>query len=257
MALPRELVGPEPTDTERRLGPLDATQGDLVVRQTETLDEWFAPPPLQSHIETEAGGGRLVWRGTARLDPATGAVGGPLPPGRYQLLVRLDALGISRAQRVRAEDSTADATIAPMLLISGGARTILGRGHGTLGMVVGASRPAARRVIDSEFVAELTEGQIRATLPVAWTSPPDRLRLLVRADDTAKPSPIWLAPDASDATRWVSDREAAQTLPAGRHAIALELPDIGRVDLQARLAVPPRHRSLIDVGRFFRRLGRR
>jgi glycosyltransferase involved in cell wall biosynthesis len=93
--IPPELdAGPYPTHQVR------GGSVDVVLRNRVSDVEWYMPANITAKlvkIEGDPDGAhRNIFRGTMTVDPATAALGRPLAPGGWDVVLRLDAMGISR-----------------------------------------------------------------------------------------------------------------------------------------------------------------
>ncbi len=91
-----------PDSTEELLA---AASGDLLVRDRATKLEWLARDRLRPSLQPIGGPDgphRLVVSGEVTIDPATLAAGSPIQPGSWVVMVRIAALGVSRATAPRS-----------------------------------------------------------------------------------------------------------------------------------------------------------
>jgi hypothetical protein len=74
---------------------------EVVLRHQRSNVEVSLPSTLQASVVRAGDHGELVWSGSARLDPQSAATGQFLDDGRYDVLVRIRALGLVRQQTLR------------------------------------------------------------------------------------------------------------------------------------------------------------
>lgn len=73
---------------------------EVVLRHQRSNVEVSLPSTLEGSIVRAGDHGELVWSGSARLDPESAATGQVLDDGRYDVLIRIRALGLVRQKRL-------------------------------------------------------------------------------------------------------------------------------------------------------------
>ena len=73
---------------------------EVVLRHQRSNVEVSLPSTLRASIVRAGDHGELVWSGSARIDPQSTATGHLLDDGRYDVLIRIRALGLVRQQRL-------------------------------------------------------------------------------------------------------------------------------------------------------------
>jgi hypothetical protein len=73
---------------------------EVVLRHQRANVEVSLPSTLKASIVRAGDHGELVWSGSARIDPQSAATGQRLDDGRYDVLIRIRALGLARQQRL-------------------------------------------------------------------------------------------------------------------------------------------------------------
>jgi hypothetical protein len=71
---------------------------EVVLRHQRSNVEVSLPSTLQASVVRAGDHGELVWSGSARFDPQSAATGQLLDDGRYDVLIRIRALGLVREQ---------------------------------------------------------------------------------------------------------------------------------------------------------------
>lgn len=133
--------------------PLATSLGDVALHDREGQVWWWAPGTFTPQL-VPLGDGRheVVLTGEALIDPAGGAAGRPLAPGRYEVWFSGQVMGIGRRPRVRAPKarplgrrwvgrSLVDATW------SGTSGQLVLEVHEPVGRTEAAIRPAARGAV--------------------------------------------------------------------------------------------------------------
>lgn len=225
--LPRAVVGQEATDDERRVDDqLDAAHADVVLRHRELRDEWFLPEPLRLELEPSGAGQQLVWRGTARVDPAIAAGGAPLRAGKQDFYVRLGCFGWSRQQRLGA-DRTSGIAI-PDLFRDGTGRWVERFDtdpYGNLSLNVDVSDDHARTLVSRSVVRPVNRSRIVVEPNVHLVDGVGAATLGLRHSDGHEVS--WPLSQASDG-RWVATSQDGERLGRGSYAVSVAVP--GRWD---------------------------
>ena len=173
---PTSLAGELLSEEERRVEDPADMVGDLVARHRTLLDEWFMRPPLTARVEPASGSGVVAWSGTAVVDTAVGAAGGPLPAGIYDFSVRTRALGLSRTKRLPT-DPIPDSTL-PLLIDASGqiCRLYVTEQH-NLSIEVGAStKRLTERLKTTTMTVDENHGLV-LVLGVVWLASPPEITL--------------------------------------------------------------------------------
>jgi hypothetical protein len=225
LLLPRAVVGTACSDDERRVDDQVADAfGDVVVRHREKRDEWFLPEPLQVVVEDSGSGAEIVWRGTARLDPATAAGGQPLREGKQDLYVRVQCFGWARLHRLGAHRR--DGVAAPDLFVEGSGRLTQRFDtdpHGNLSLNVGISADAARKVLGRTPVtaADRTTVTLGGNAHVVSGLGGEGTLTLVRQDGRRASWPVSVDPASA---AWRATAPDAEGLRPGTYALSLAGP---------------------------------
>jgi hypothetical protein len=135
-----------------------------------------------------AGAHRIVISGEVRLDPSVAAAGRRLPPGRWDVTVRVTGLGLSRMTRLRPAEGTARIAATPAL--SGTPPRVVTpqlprRRQGLSFVVARPGPPLVRHLARSSIrLVEATKRRLVLAVDVhsASTSGPVRGRVLVLRD---------------------------------------------------------------------------
>ena len=239
--LPSALIGDLEPDL-RRVEDLAEMTADLVVVDRERGDEWFLPPTLTVSIDPDGSAGRVRVTGVARLDPARAAGGRPLNPGTHDVLLRIEALGLSRLRRVTglrspaapAIDAVVDRQPRSLLKTTSSGRTTV---------AVDVPAKAVRRQL-SPVTAVWTDDRLEVHLSAAWWAT-GRLRATL-TDRTGTGHDIRLRAADGTATRWVS---SSQDLRPGAYQVRLHVKGSGSIPLETPLVVPRTARAMLRGAR--------
>jgi glycosyltransferase involved in cell wall biosynthesis len=111
----RQVLDPALTDGIIERGSADVRQpitsavtADVFIRERDTSVEWFVPAKMSAKLmpaapeADDATRRQLRVSGTATLNPLQAAGGAALPPGTWEVWLRLSAFGLSRTVRVGA-----------------------------------------------------------------------------------------------------------------------------------------------------------
>jgi glycosyltransferase involved in cell wall biosynthesis len=233
---------------------IEAGYVDVIVRDHAEHIEWYAPAEFQPELipidEQADGACRLMLRGTAQIGPAALAGGSPLPTGRWDVRLRMEALGIHRVARIQGGLGGSDAGLpAPALcstppvvvtpVLAGPARTArlkVVQPRGSL------TAEALRRV---RTVSMSADGRLRATLDLAVAPSALPLKFVVELRDETGAAimrrPGRIRPTAAGSIL-TSDLAEGERLPRGRFRIVVKQP-----------RTPGWHRlGVLDVARFGR-----
>jgi poly(ribitol-phosphate) beta-N-acetylglucosaminyltransferase len=145
--IPSELNARPDTTAEL----LANARADVIVRNTDSKVEWLAPCEAQPRLEpvpTGSGGEhQIVFAGVADLPVSALAGGRPLSRGTWSVSVRIDALGMTRSDRMAAKHRR-DFDRTTVVERPGAAQVkprLTGRGH-KLALVVGQDHPSPTAV---------------------------------------------------------------------------------------------------------------
>jgi poly(ribitol-phosphate) beta-N-acetylglucosaminyltransferase len=117
-------LDPRLIPADLNMGPYDIGRivrgrADVQLRHHVNDVEWYAPANIRPELVKIDGdphdAHRLVFRGTAVIDPATIAGGRPLAPGNWDVVLRMNAFGIFRVARV--QDRARSASVLPPLAL--------------------------------------------------------------------------------------------------------------------------------------------
>ncbi len=243
--LPTGLAGAEVSADVRRLEPLPETMGDVVIRHRDTLDEWFVPPTLSPVVEPVAGGGRLVWRGTAVLDPDTLAGGAPLRPGLHDLFLRVDAFGINRTVRIGAPEH-----MHGLVGSVASAHALYVNKRGSLSLRSGLSEKQLRHQLSTVARVRQDRDRLRIDTTDGWSGDPRQVAL------TVGPKPWVLGVKRLD-DHWATARDVLASVPRGTYPASVRFRGLrGSVALQERVAITPPPRAGSALRRVVRRVRR-
>jgi hypothetical protein len=109
----RYYLDPRLTDGLVDIDRIDVTEdlsevfADVVIRNRDNAVEWFVPTALQLKRIVQGDRYRLVFSGTADLDPMTLHGGAPLPYGTWDVSIRMHALGLARRTRIGEQRAAA------------------------------------------------------------------------------------------------------------------------------------------------------
>jgi hypothetical protein len=98
--IPSSITGSFLTADRCRVDDPAHMSAEVVLRHERSNVEVSLPSTLNASIVRTGDHGELVWSGSARLDPQSTATGRPLEDGRYDVLIRIRALGLVRQNRL-------------------------------------------------------------------------------------------------------------------------------------------------------------
>lgn len=98
--IPSFITGPFVTPDRCRFNDPAQMSAEVVLRHQRSNVEVSLPSTLKASVVRAGDHGELVWSGSARLDPQSAASGQLLDDGRYDVLIRIRALGLVRKQRL-------------------------------------------------------------------------------------------------------------------------------------------------------------
>ena len=220
--LPRTVVGSTCTDDERRVDDqLDTAHGDVVLRHRDLRDEWYLPQPLRVALEPSGSGQQVVWRGTARVDPATAAGGAPLRAGKQDFHLRLGAFGWARQQRLGADRR--DGIVVPDLLAEGSGRLVERFDtdpHRNLSLNVGITKDRARTLLARTAVVSASRSRVELAPNVHLGQDGGKGTLGLRRADGHRTS--WTV--ATAGPTWVAAAPTGESLRPGTYEVTLSAP---------------------------------
>ena len=98
--VPSSVTGSFVTADRCRVDDPAQMSAEVVLRHQRSNVEVSLPSTLKASIVRAGDHGELVWSGSARLDPQSTATGRPLDDGKYDVLIRIRALGLVWQQRL-------------------------------------------------------------------------------------------------------------------------------------------------------------
>jgi hypothetical protein len=98
--IPSSITGSFVTSNRCRVDDPAQMSAEVVLRHQRSNVEVSLPSTLKGSIVRAGDHGELIWSGAARLDPQSTATGRPLDDGRYDVLIRIRALGLVRQKRL-------------------------------------------------------------------------------------------------------------------------------------------------------------
>jgi poly(ribitol-phosphate) beta-N-acetylglucosaminyltransferase len=98
--VPSSVTGSFVSADRCRLDDTTQMSAEVVLRHQSSNVEVSLPSTLRASIVRAGDHGELVWSGSARLDPQSTAIGQLLDDGRYDVLIRIRALGLVRQKRL-------------------------------------------------------------------------------------------------------------------------------------------------------------
>jgi hypothetical protein len=98
--IPSSITGSFVTADRCRIHDPAQMSAEVVLRHQRSNVELSLPSTLKASIVRTGDHGELVWSGSAQLDPQSAATGQLLDDGRYDVLIRIRALGLVRQQRL-------------------------------------------------------------------------------------------------------------------------------------------------------------
>ena len=98
--VPPSVTGSSVTADRCRVDDPAQMSAEVVLRHQRSNVEVSLPSTLRASIVRAGDHGELVWSGSARLDPQSTATGQPFDDGRYDVLIRIRALGLVREKRL-------------------------------------------------------------------------------------------------------------------------------------------------------------
>jgi hypothetical protein len=191
-------VGQQWTDAT---ADLETAEVEVFVRERESAIEWFVPGDVRITLERSGAGGsdrrRLLFRGTAELDPMTLHGGRPLPKGAWDLTLRVKVLGLGRRIRLGAERApSADRDALPALL-GNPARLVLPYWtdeFGNLTIDVDERNKSWAKAVAVRGVgkAQVQDGRLSAALPVFTHGNAAAAPVRIVLDQESPGSACWL-----------------------------------------------------------------
>jgi poly(ribitol-phosphate) beta-N-acetylglucosaminyltransferase len=228
------LAGGLPTIDRWDVGdPGEHARADIRVRHRESGTWWFAPTTLRPSL-TPVGLGpearfQLVVAGTAFLDPRTLAGGAPCEPGRYDVMVSLQALGLGRPARVSIEAGQRWNSVLVPGVVGDPARIVVPQ-RATLGHLVldvDERHPSLAPALAARGIGPLDvrDSDLHVALPMhtaEFTGTRD-VEVVVGREGSSSALPARLQPP--HLASLVFDN--LTTLPSGRHPLSLRVDPSG------------------------------
>jgi hypothetical protein len=100
--IPSFITGQFLTSDRCRVNDPAHMSAEVVLRHQRSNVEVSLPSTLKASVVRAGDHGELVWSGSARLDPQSAASGQLLDDGRYDVLIRIRALGLVRQKKLGA-----------------------------------------------------------------------------------------------------------------------------------------------------------
>lgn len=245
--LPTSLTG-DLAPQFRRIEETAKMTADVVIVERTRGDEWFLTPSLQFFIEPGAAGGELWIRGVVVLDPATVQAGRPLAPGTYDVLLRVEAMGLSRLRRIGWPHDPEEIPAAGGVVSRAPRTTLTATRSGRLTITAGlTSRAVRRRLAPAQTEWAVDRFQVR--LRRSWWVTGRLSATFTGRSGTATQHE--LRPVDSTRRLWVS---AVDPVPPGDYDVRLQLKGNGSVSAGDSITLP---RSLAWWQRAARRRARK
>lgn len=229
--MPVSITGPAAGVDHRRVGTPADMVADLVIVDRDRGDEWFVDRSLEISIEPDGVHARLLIRGTVTLDTHSAAGGRPLPFGRHDLSIRIDALGLNRLRPLRVSVGSLGSNTVAVLGAEPWTIVQITK-TGKMFLRVGVSAKSVRAQLNPARVT-WDRGRMVVSLATRW--PPSTE---LRADLTSRRAgriSVPLSPVPGSSLDW---RSSAATLPPGHYLVRLQLPGVGGVELESIFVVP-------------------
>ncbi|MFD1824942.1 glycosyltransferase family 2 protein [Mumia zhuanghuii] len=235
-----------PDDVDRRhdvVPFLSDADVELYVRQATVGTEWSVPGRLRLQPTERDGVTELVTSGTLWLDPGTAALGSPLAPGRWTMLLRTRALGYSSRRRL-------EAPAPPPALVDGLAVRPVNDEQGRLALFIGATR----RLLDDVAGTVAVSGRghhltVSVDLPHLHLRDPDAAALSIVVGGTEVPASL-------DVTGKVPSVRAVAATVSGRLPVRLGLDGVSSTALATAYVRRPWQRIRTRPGLLSRSLRR-
>ena len=215
--------------------PRSHAEAEIKVHHRDTNLWWFAPATLRPSLVPVGSGQearyQVVVSGTASLDPRSLAGGAPLDPGRYELWISVQTLGLGRSVRLTIDTGARwDDALVPAV-VGDPARIVVPRRSMPLGQLT-LEVDERHQSLASELAArgigplQARGAQLHLAVPVqaAPGTGAREVEVVVGRAGSARTLPGRLQP-AHEAVLAFSD---VTTLPAGRHPLSLRTDPSGR-----------------------------
>lgn len=232
--LPEEVTGRLETADLALVEPVGEMVADVVVVHRDLGDEWFVDRPLPITIDEAGSTARLVIAGSVTLDPGAIRGGRPLPPGRHDVQVRVDALGLTRVRPLVVEEEPG----RTLAVVSAAPRTTLGTSpKGRVHLDVDVPARILRRRL-SPVRASWTKGRLVIEFAAAWLASDQLSARLVTGSGIKHEVEL----SSEDGLSW---RSARSKIPAGRYEVRVILPGVGAIETDGAVRVPLRPRTVL------------
>lgn len=209
--LPDTVTGPVPHADLAAVDPNDVV-ADIVVVDRRSHDEWFVDQSLPVTLESTHQRPQLRFDGRVALDPTSLAGGRPLPAGRHDLMIRLDALGLSRLVPVHSHRRPAAEEVVAAFGARGTEMLVVAPG-GRMSIEVGGDTMAEQHV--GVRAVRWRSDHLRVELSTAWYGEEPTARL--RSSRGAQLQ-VPLFPEAQDRRVW---RSRAGAVRPGRYRVSV------------------------------------
>ncbi len=218
--------------------PCDHAEAEIKLHHRDTNLWWFAPAtwtpslvPVGAGEEQETDRSQVVVAGTASFDPRTLAGGGPLAPGRYEIWISVQILGLGRSVRLTIDNHPRWADAMVPAVVGEPARIVVPHRTLPLGQLV-LEVDERHQTLAGELAArgigplQVRGPQVHLAVPVqaAPGTGAREVEVVVGRAGSARTLPGRLQP-AHEAVLAFSD---ATTLPPGRHPLSLRTDPSGR-----------------------------
>jgi poly(ribitol-phosphate) beta-N-acetylglucosaminyltransferase len=214
--------------------PCAHVKADIRVRHRDTGTSWFAPADMHAALVPVGPGPRArfhpVVAGTATFDPQTLAGGAPCEPGRYDLTIAVQTLGLGRPARVTVEGGQRWSSVLVPAVVGDPARIVVPQRatpSGRLIIDVDERRPSLAPALAGRGVGPLDvrDGDLHVSLPMHaadFTGTRD-VEVVLGSAGSNRSLPGRLQPN--HLASLVFDN--VTTLPSGRHPLSVRVDSAG------------------------------
>ncbi|MEQ7127958.1 glycosyltransferase [Actinopolymorpha sp. B11F2] len=215
--------------------PCEHAKAEIRVRHRDTGTWWFAPATLRPSLVPVGSGPQarfqVVVAGTASIDPHTLAGGAPCEPGRYDVVVSLQVLGLGRPARVIIEAGQRWSGVLVPGVVGDPARIVVPQRatpNGALIVDVDERQPSLAPALAARGVGPLDvrDGDLHVALPMhtAKFTGTREVEVVLGREGSSRALPARLQPP--HLASLVFDN--VTTLPSGRHPLSVRVDSSGR-----------------------------